>query len=222
MAASDPFTEETILICIDNSQWMKSHVLSYALQLNCARSYCRAKLKSNPKNAIGILTLTLDIDNLADKWLRPTSDVDKILSYLKTLQYSGLQGDLCFAKGILLIQNHLTLKSIKLKRMLFFARGPADLCQEIESAEWYGKRLKENGVAVDVVTFYRNEQHLWDWKMALDVCVAAANNNNNSHIKHVQPDSSTLVSHVLSRCKASSRANNKVKLGQKVKLSTKR
>ncbi|XP_071703992.1 26S proteasome non-ATPase regulatory subunit 4 homolog [Rutidosis leptorrhynchoides] len=154
--------EETIMICIDNSQRMKSDDLSYELQLNCARSYSRAKLKSNPK----ILTLTTGSDYFANKELSPTSDLDKILDYLKRLQYSGLGGNLCFIKGILLF--NVSLKSVepsKLKRMLFFAGG----------------------------------YHLGDWKMALDAFVDAADNNNNSHIKHVQPDSSTLVSQILSR-----------------------
>ncbi|XP_071701685.1 26S proteasome non-ATPase regulatory subunit 4 homolog [Rutidosis leptorrhynchoides] len=133
--------------------------------------------------------------------LRPTSDIDKVVRYLYNLENSGLGGELSIGRGIIISRMILNeVEPCKLKRILFFARGPGDMCyKKIQVAEEYGNLLKREGIAVDFITFCRNENCGCDWKMVLDAFVAAANNNNNkSHIKHVRPGSSTRVSHVLS------------------------
>ncbi|XP_071741748.1 26S proteasome non-ATPase regulatory subunit 4 homolog isoform X3 [Rutidosis leptorrhynchoides] len=54
--------KEGIMICIDNSKWMSfiTNRHNYYLQLKCVRSYCRAKLKANPDNVIGIVTTGIE------------------------------------------------------------------------------------------------------------------------------------------------------------------
>ncbi|XP_071702893.1 uncharacterized protein [Rutidosis leptorrhynchoides] len=84
-----------------------------------------------------------------------------------------------------------------LKRIIFFVGGP--VTESIEHAEAFGKAVKQEGIAVDVVNFYPKERKDGYWARVLDAFVAAANNNNNSHIKHVRPHAWTLSTDVLSR-----------------------
>ncbi|XP_071715182.1 26S proteasome non-ATPase regulatory subunit 4 homolog [Rutidosis leptorrhynchoides] len=89
---------EAIMICIDSSQWMNrlDRFYWYTLQLNCVRSYCVAKFKSNPKNAIGILKMGTRSER--QKNIRPTSDLDQILDFLENNRVSG--GGLSFFCGL--------------------------------------------------------------------------------------------------------------------------
>ncbi|XP_071704004.1 uncharacterized protein [Rutidosis leptorrhynchoides] len=110
--------EENIMICIDNSQSMMSldTRYMYTLQLNCVRSYCRAKLKSNPKNAIGILPMGIMKSGYE---LQPTSDLNRILYHLESFRQHD--GELLFSLAF-----HFSKRILELtypehpKRMLFF------------------------------------------------------------------------------------------------------
>ncbi|XP_071691979.1 26S proteasome non-ATPase regulatory subunit 4 homolog [Rutidosis leptorrhynchoides] len=188
------------MICIDNSKWMRDlNRYSYGLQLECIRSYCRAKLESNnpknPKNAIGIWPMgTLDQDNYLDI----TSDLDEVLDLLQSFYSTELNlgGDLDFIGGIHCSLADLVLdEPSELKRMLLFAGGPTNL--DFTTAERSGETLKRYSIAVDVVNFCDTEENRY-CKWALDAFVAAADNNNNCTIKHIYPDFSTRIDDVLS------------------------
>ncbi|XP_071717639.1 uncharacterized protein [Rutidosis leptorrhynchoides] len=67
----------------------------------------------------------------------------------------------------------------------------------------YGNKLKEMGIAVDVVNFCVKGVKAGDWKgrewmRGLDKFVEAVNNNNNSCIKHIKANSLTRPCHILS------------------------
>ncbi|XP_071705446.1 uncharacterized protein [Rutidosis leptorrhynchoides] len=83
------------------------------------------------------------------------------------------------------------------KRILFFTEGPTSFNMKVVGAS-YGEKLKEQGIAVDVVNLYLDEGKGSYWMKGLDAFVAAANNNNNSHIIHVQSGIWTLTTDVLS------------------------
>ncbi|XP_071703397.1 uncharacterized protein [Rutidosis leptorrhynchoides] len=168
------------MVCIDNSRWMKMKLdpvnYKYLLQSNCAKLYFRAKLKSNPKNAIGIVTMGSEHDI---RELLPTSNVFEIMSHIKYGYRRG--GDLNFLE-VLLFCLLPKFKGI-LKRILFFIGGPLNKGLEEASFVAIGKKLKEEGIALDVINFCVEEEVI----RGLDAFVAAADNNNNSHIKHVLP-----------------------------------
>ncbi|XP_071707449.1 uncharacterized protein [Rutidosis leptorrhynchoides] len=191
--------EEAIMICIDNSRWMTffDNRYSFKLQLNCVRSYCRAKFKCNPKNVIGILTIgTEDNDNL----LEPTSDLDKILGHLKNGFRLG-NGELYFSRGLRTSRMILERKyPSNQKRMLFFTGGPTDF-NTLKHGKSIGEDLKQWGIAVDIVNFCLNERFAYYWIPGLEELIDAANENNNnnnkSHIKHHQPCIWTLAWDIL-------------------------
>ncbi|XP_071725649.1 26S proteasome non-ATPase regulatory subunit 4 homolog isoform X2 [Rutidosis leptorrhynchoides] len=183
---------EVIYICIDTSKWMLRLPRCYQLQVNSVRSYCRAKLTSNPRNEIGIFVMgnTIKVRRRID----PTSDLDILMRRLLCPSAAG--GDeLNFRDGITSCWDKLDHYPSNPKRIVFFTGGPIDF--ELEEAEWYGGRLKQDGIAVDVVNFFLDEQFAL-WKLALETFVASANDNNNSLIKHIPADSLTPVRNVLS------------------------
>ncbi|XP_071738383.1 26S proteasome non-ATPase regulatory subunit 4 homolog [Rutidosis leptorrhynchoides] len=183
---------EAVIICIDNSVFMKYiEPYRYRLQIRCIRSYCRDKLESNPKNSIGILTMSsFEVRNN----LFPTSDLDKVLHNLKYQLNVG--GPLDFKQGIKDAWWHLPSDEQSTLRAIFFIGGAINL--NSTKAKAAGRRLKQYGVAVDVVNFWRRGRYTLT-KKALDAFVAAANNENNSTIHHVQVEPSTRSKDVLLR-----------------------
>ncbi|GJS76097.1 26S proteasome non-ATPase regulatory subunit 4 [Tanacetum coccineum] len=81
-------------------------------------------------------------------------------------------------------------RGFKHKRLLFFVGGPIVLSDH--SAKRAGQILNQLGVAVNVVNFCLLEKYKY-CRTALDIFVAAADNNGNSHIQHVPPGSSLPV-----------------------------
>ncbi|XP_071704203.1 26S proteasome non-ATPase regulatory subunit 4 homolog [Rutidosis leptorrhynchoides] len=118
--------EESIMIARDNSGSIDHH--RYKFQILCIRSYCRAKLKSNPKNEIGLMTMgyTDKIPAYSDHMLYPTSDIKKILSCLHYTE-PMLLGNLSFTRGLLSCYAGLDplepSNKLKRKRMLFLLEG---------------------------------------------------------------------------------------------------
>ncbi|XP_071726012.1 26S proteasome non-ATPase regulatory subunit 4 homolog [Rutidosis leptorrhynchoides] len=185
--------DEYMMICIDNSRYMRLlDPRRYNFQLDCIRSYCRAKLKcNNPKTAIGIVTMgTFDDSN----WLRPTSNLKEILYHLERNFVVG--GLLDFKDGIITGELSLPTDAPNQKRLLFFTGGCVEL--DIQDAVKFGTCLKGLGVAVDVVNFIV-KGYFEDSTKVLEAFVAAVDCNNNSNITHIQAELFEHHSGVMSR-----------------------
>ncbi|XP_071695616.1 uncharacterized protein [Rutidosis leptorrhynchoides] len=176
---------EITFICVDNSEWMLRPGSRYNLQVNCVRSYCRAKLKSNLRNAIGIQAMG---NSEKTSMLEPTSDFDEIWTHLRCLRALG-GGQLDFIARLNSVSDKLDRYPNNPKRIVFFIGGPSNF--EDGEAKWYGNELKDQGIAVDVFNFFLDEGFDFS-RRALDALVATVNNNNNSQIKHVSSDSRTV------------------------------
>ncbi|XP_071702719.1 26S proteasome non-ATPase regulatory subunit 4 homolog isoform X2 [Rutidosis leptorrhynchoides] len=199
--------KEAIIICMDNSEWMNRNHYNYGLQLKCVRSYCRAKLKSNPENAIGIVTMGIGCG--VCKLLKPTSDLDKILRHLHSIRISGAALlDILEAIDTSLLIFERDYPSNQ-KRILIFTGGPPIYNVQV-SGKWYAEKLKQEGIGVDVVNFCLKDwnivEYRWRigkqsgvWKRDINAFVAAVKNNNN-HIIHIQPGIRTKTIDVISRC----------------------
>ncbi|XP_071725646.1 26S proteasome non-ATPase regulatory subunit 4 homolog [Rutidosis leptorrhynchoides] len=108
----------------------------FQLQINSVRAYCRAKLKSNPRNKIGIFVMgtTKKVPRLD-----PTSDLKALMAPLRCPQYSG-GGELDILSGITSCRDKLDHYPNNPKRIVFFTGGPRYF--KLEVAESYGGRLK--------------------------------------------------------------------------------
>ncbi|GKD09188.1 26S proteasome non-ATPase regulatory subunit 4 [Tanacetum coccineum] len=115
----------------------------------------------------------------------------KLRNVFKTTMadYPGIMygGDLDLCRGVSMSLSIINQHTFKHKRLLFFVGGPSKIPPY--SAKASGYTAKQMGVAVDVVNFFLLENYNY-CKTSLDKFVAAANNNGNSHIKHIPPASS--------------------------------
>ncbi|KAL9249082.1 26S proteasome non-ATPase regulatory subunit 4-like protein, partial [Drosera capensis] len=132
---------------------------------------------SNPENTVGVLTI-------AGKGVRvlvtPTSDLGKILSCMHGCLEVG--GEMNLMAGIQVAQLALKHRQNKKqqRRIIVFAGSPVKY--DKKALEVVGRKLKKNSVALDIVNFGEDD----DGKPEkLDALVAAANNNDSSHIVHV-------------------------------------
>ncbi|XP_055828296.1 26S proteasome non-ATPase regulatory subunit 4 homolog isoform X3 [Solanum dulcamara] len=173
--------EEAIMICIDNSEWMRNGDYPddrFDAQCWAFISICGAKHLSNPENTVGALTM-------AGKGVRvlvtPTSDFGEQLSCIRGL---NIGGEMNLAAGLQVAQMALKHRQNKTQqqRIILFAGSPVK--QDKRVLEMIGRKLKKHSVALDVVDFGQE-----DAKKAekLEALVAAVNNNDNSHIIHIPP-----------------------------------
>ncbi|XP_071725631.1 26S proteasome non-ATPase regulatory subunit 4 homolog [Rutidosis leptorrhynchoides] len=110
---------EVIFICIDTSEWMLRLRRSFQLQINSVRAYCRAKLKSNPKNEIGLFVMGT---TKKVRRLDPTSNLQDLMAPLRCPQFSG-GGELDILSGISSCQDKLDHYPNNPKRIVFFTGG---------------------------------------------------------------------------------------------------
>ncbi|XP_071699337.1 26S proteasome non-ATPase regulatory subunit 4 homolog [Rutidosis leptorrhynchoides] len=188
--------EETLMICIDNSMYMRVYdPYRYGLQLDCIRLYCRLKLESNPKNTIGILTMgTFDDDNL----VCPTSDIDTLLYHLSF--NFGLGGALNFCGGVSSSMVYFPWRdpSRRKRILLFTGGGHVDLDVDIEKMKDLGKSVKESSVAVDVINFWIEGPYK-DSNMARKEFVEAVKVNENSHFINFKAKETDTAFDIISR-----------------------
>ncbi|PWA90829.1 26S proteasome non-ATPase regulatory subunit 4 [Artemisia annua] len=110
--------EELIMVCIDNSQRTRRNFRSL---LEAIHLYCDAKLKSNPKTAVGVVAMALDGLEPFGRLLYPTSDLDEIMYRVQGIACSG---DLHFLKGILCAKTFFRREQPNVqKRILIFTGG---------------------------------------------------------------------------------------------------
>ncbi|XP_049937789.1 26S proteasome non-ATPase regulatory subunit 4 [Schistocerca serialis cubense] len=139
---------ESTMICVDNSDYMRNGDFvptRLQAQQDAVNLVCHSKIRSNPENNVGLLTLA-NVEVLATL----TSDVGRILSKLHQVQP---QGNIKFLTGIRIA--HLALKHRQGKnhkmRIVAFVGSPvqakgSDLIR-------LAKRLKKEKVNVDIVSF---------------------------------------------------------------------
>ncbi|GKB32335.1 26S proteasome non-ATPase regulatory subunit 4 [Tanacetum coccineum] len=165
------------MVCVDNSV----SSIKFASQVDAIQLYCHAKLKSNPKTAVGVVAMAIHCLQQFGRALDTTSDLDEIMDCVKAIARGG---ELDFVGGITFAELYLTHyhPHIDQNRMLIFTGGSIDM--DFDLAKACGKNLKKRGIAVDLVNLSPELQHKLT-RRALNVLVASVNNNKNSHIKHV-------------------------------------
>ncbi|KAB2037352.1 hypothetical protein ES319_D03G069000v1 [Gossypium barbadense] len=101
---------EATMICIDNSEWMRNDDYSlsrFQAQADAVSLICGAKTESNPKNTMGILTMSC-------------------LETIRTLEVPNLYHDLC--KACSSVRNPCLITSVK-DEQLFIRCSLSFLCK---------------------------------------------------------------------------------------------
>ncbi|KAH0691933.1 hypothetical protein KY289_019291 [Solanum tuberosum] len=184
--------EESVMICIDNSEWMRNGDYSrnrFDAQYSAFTSICGFKHLANPESTVGALTM-------AGKGVRvlitPTSDFGEMLSCINGL---NIGGEMNLAAGLQVAQLALKHRQNKKQhqRIILFAGSPVK--EDKRVLEMIGRRLNKHRVALDVINFGQEDNRKAE---KLEALVAAVNNNDNSHIIYIPPGARDL-SDVLGR-----------------------
>ncbi|XP_063702275.1 26S proteasome non-ATPase regulatory subunit 4 [Culicoides brevitarsis] len=144
---------ESTMICFDNSDYQRNgdyfpsriHAQKDGINL-----VCHTKLRSNPENNVGLLTLANTVEVLATL----TSDVGRILSKMHLVQPTGNINLVTGVRIAHLVLKHRQGKNHKM-RIVVFVGSP--IKAEESDLTKLAKRLKKEKVNVDIVNFGDHE-----------------------------------------------------------------
>ncbi|XP_037937954.1 26S proteasome non-ATPase regulatory subunit 4 [Teleopsis dalmanni] len=140
---------ESTMICFDNSDYQRNGDY-FPTRLNVQKDginlVCLTKIRSNPENNVGLMTMSNTVEVLATL----TTDVGRIFSKMHTVQPKG---EINFSTGIRIA--HLVLKHRQGKnhkmRIVAFVGSP--ITHDENELTRLAKRLKKEKVNVDIVSF---------------------------------------------------------------------
>ncbi|KAK8736879.1 hypothetical protein OTU49_004697 [Cherax quadricarinatus] len=171
---------ESTIICVDNSEYMRNGdyvPTRLQAQQDAVNTICRFKLRSNPENNVGLLTLA-NTEVLATL----TTDVGKILTPLHKVLPNG---NINLLTGIRIA--HLALKHRQSKnhkmRIVAFVGSPVEV-EEKEIVK-VAKRLKKEKVNIDIINFGETDCN----QSLLEAMVSTINGREggSSHLVTVPP-----------------------------------
>ncbi|XP_062134182.1 26S proteasome non-ATPase regulatory subunit 4 [Drosophila sulfurigaster albostrigata] len=140
---------ESTMICFDNSDYQRNGDY-FPTRLNVQKDginlVCLTKLRSNPENNVGLMTLS----NTAEVLATLTSDVGRIFSKMHLIQPKGEINLLTGIRIAHLVLKHRQGKNHKM-RIVVFVGSP--ITNEEGELVKQAKRLKKEKVNVDIVSF---------------------------------------------------------------------
>ncbi|KAJ1730559.1 proteasome regulatory particle base subunit rpn10 [Coemansia biformis] len=171
--------EATVLV-IDNSEWSRNGdymPTRYQAQIDAVRYLFGIKTNDNPENTVGVIANAGDSPQVL---VSLTGDHGVLLKGMHGL---GIRGEAHFDIGIQIAQLVLKHRANKYQkqRIITFAASPIDADEK--ALVRLGKKLKKNGVSIDVVSFGENAAN----EQKLAAFVEAVNNNDTSHLLVVPP-----------------------------------
>ncbi|GAB0094599.1 26S proteasome non-ATPase regulatory subunit 4 [Sergentomyia squamirostris] len=140
---------ESTMICFDNSDYQRNGDY-FPTRMNAQKDginlVCLTKVRSNPENNVGLMTMANTVEVLATL----TSDVGRILSKMHLVQPKGNINLLTGIRIAHLVLKHRQGKNHKM-RIVVFVGSP--VTNEEPELVKLAKRLKKEKVNVDIVSF---------------------------------------------------------------------
>ncbi|KAJ1865564.1 proteasome regulatory particle base subunit rpn10 [Coemansia sp. RSA 989] len=171
--------EATVLI-IDNSEWSRNGDYMpnrYDAQVDAVRYLFNVKTADNPENTVGVIA---SAGSMPQVLVSLTGDQGVLLRGMHEL---SVHGESRFDIGIQIAQlvlKHRANKHQK-QRIISFAASPIDTDEK--TLVKLGKKLKKNGVSIDVISFGEHTTN----EQKLTAFIDAANNNDTSHLLSIPP-----------------------------------
>ncbi|KAJ2834428.1 proteasome regulatory particle base subunit rpn10 [Coemansia furcata] len=171
--------EATVLI-IDNSEWSRNGDYTpsrFQAQIDSVHYLFSIKTNDNPENTVGVIA---NAGETPEVLVSLTADLGVLLKGMHGL---GVRSESHFDIGIQIAQLVLKHRANKYQkqRIIAFTASPIDTDEK--SLVKLGKKLKKNGVSIDVVNF--GEHAANETKLA--AFIEAANNNDTSHLVTIPP-----------------------------------
>lgn len=186
---------EAVMLCIDNSEWMRNGDYSPSrleAQAETANYIANGKINDNPETEVGLLALA---GSRVEVHTSMSRSMGVIMSCLqKDVKIGGTSK---FIMGLKIAQ--LALKNRQNKnqkqRIVLFVGSP--VLAATKDLVKIGKGFKKNNIAVDVINFGA-ENSTNENAEKLEALVAAVNSSDNSHLVNVPPGPHVLSDLVLS------------------------
>ncbi|XP_075160215.1 regulatory particle non-ATPase 10 isoform X2 [Haematobia irritans] len=144
---------ESTMICFDNSDYQRNGDY-FPTRLNVQKDginlVCLTKVRSNPENNVGLMTISNTVEVLATL----TSDVGRIFSKMHLVQPKGEINLLTGVRIAHLVLKHRQGKNHKMRIVVFV--GSPIKSEEADLVK-LAKRLKKEKVNVDIVSFGDHE-----------------------------------------------------------------
>jgi len=166
---------EATMIIVDNSGWARNgdfYPTRWEAQEEAANIVAQAKCQENAESAVGLMLMG---GKQAEILVTPIPDPGRILSAFHGVK---LGGNLHFATALQIAQLSLKHRSNKnqKQRVVVFVASP--VVEDEKSLELLGKKLKKNGVAVDIVNLELSSP---EQNQKLQKFIEAVNSSDNSH-----------------------------------------
>lgn len=167
-------------MCLDNSEWTRNGDYAptrFEAQSDAVSLLASAKTQHHPENAVGVLSMAGEAPRVL---ATPTSDLGKVLAAVRQVRVGG-DVRLCASVQIAqLVLRHRENKSQR-QRVVVFVGSP--IREDAAALAKVGKKLKKNGVALDLVSFGCEEENA----AKLEALHAAVDANGNSSLVTVPP-----------------------------------
>merc|ERR1712137_1321304 len=144
-------------------------------QTDAIRMICGARSQQNPENTFGLITMA---GKTPEVRVTLSNDIGKIYTALHGMKIHGKAnlGDSLRIAQLALLHRQ---SKVQTQKIVLFVGSPLDMSEK--ELVQLGKRLKKNGIGVDVVNF----GELVSNTERLEAFMAAVNKDNNSNLIHV-------------------------------------
>jgi len=166
---------EATIVCVDNSEWMRNGDFAPSrmdAQTDAVNLLCSAKLQQNPENRVGLLSTA---GKSARILVTSTEDVGAIFTCLHNMEPDGKSDFVAAVQRAQLALKHRQNQNQR-QRIVVFVGSPVEANEEI--LRQLAKKLKKNGIAVDIVNFGEQVENA----PKLEAFIEEVNSADNSHI----------------------------------------
>uniref|UniRef100_A0AC35UAN4 26S proteasome non-ATPase regulatory subunit 4 n=1 Tax=Rhabditophanes sp. KR3021 TaxID=114890 RepID=A0AC35UAN4_9BILA len=147
---------ESTMICFDNSDWMRNGDYSpsrFQCEQEAAHIVLQCKIRANPENAVGLLTMAGDVNVRATM----TKEDRKLFVKLHEIELEGRCKFVASVRTAHLALKHRQNKNHRM-RIVVFIGSPIDVDDETQLTS-LAKKLKKEKVNCDVVCFGEAAEH---------------------------------------------------------------
>jgi 26S proteasome regulatory subunit N10 len=174
---------EAVMICVDNSEWMRNSDFSpsrFEAQEDACNLISGTKTRQNLENVVGLMTTAGKKG--CEVHVSLSQDPGKLLTAMHKIKLGG-EADLLSSIQIARLALRHRQNKKQEQRIVLFVGSPVKATEKELSS--LGGQLKKNKVAIDIVSF--GEDNAEANQAKLEALHKAANNSDNCHIVTIPP-----------------------------------
>eukprot|EP01147_Barroeca_monosierra_P000437 gene437-3775_t len=181
---------EATMLCLDNSEYMRNGDFvpsRLEAQRDAANLIVGTKIRENPENTVGMLTMANKIDVLSTL----TRDNSKIMACLHEVKPQGVCDFVSGLQVANLVLKHRQVRTHHV-HIIVFVGSPVIATEK--QLMTLAKKLKKGNVSVDVISFGEEDEN----QQKLEVFISNVSKEGNSHLVIVPSGSGRLSDSIMS------------------------